>query len=111
MNYIKRGDDFQFLACGVRSKRPPDYPLLTAATLTWRLLDKSGNALGAGSSGAMTQYDALENNFEAFISRAFTTTLTKYATYVLEIIITNAGLQTTIPVELIAVDVMPAVAP
>jgi len=109
MDYIKRGDDFQFLAKSVHSRRTQ--ALLPSATVAWRLITKGGAALGAGSTGNMTQYDVDNNHFEAFVPRALTATLDKYGQYVLEIVVTNSGLQTTKQIELTAVDVVPAVAP
>jgi hypothetical protein len=105
MEFIKRGDDFSFLAKRVRSKKTGT--LIPSAALTWRLLTKAGTALGAGSFGAMSQYDVNEADYEGNIPKTFTPSLTKFAKYVLEIIVDNAGIQTTLSIELQAVDVMP----
>lgn len=108
MNYAKRGDDFEFLAKRVRSKKTG--ALLPGATLTWRLMRQDTYAAVAGVSGSMTQYDVVEASYEGVITRVATAAFELNTVYVLEIIVTNGGRQTTIPVLVKAVDIAPTLA-
>ena len=58
----------------------------------------------------MTQYDVDEASYEGVVNKVSTAALTLHEVYVLEIIVTNAGRQTTIPILLKAVDISPTLA-
>jgi hypothetical protein len=103
MLLFKRGDDLEFLANNVRSRRPPK-ALLPLAALTWRFLRQDGTLVRAGT---MTQYDAPTASYEGSVTGTDTASVDLFEECALEIVVINNGKKTSLTTKLKAVDALP----